>query len=152
MSAWIVITESNLQQYVVDAQLQALITSALGSGQLEPLQATIRDRSNYVRTRISGRVLVSATPLAVPPELVTDAALIIVQSLVVRLSLGITLTDDQKDMIKLAYKDLDIAGTQELPIALPDDPVTPIVMQTGAGLTIVKKPHRVESRKDYSGI
>ena len=152
MSAWIVITQANLQQYVVDAQLRALLTSALGSDQAAPLQATIQDRCNYVLNRIKGRVLVSATPFAVPPELVTDAALLIFESLNVRLSLGIQLTEDQVRMIRQAYRDLDIAGTREMPIDLPDDPVTPIVMQTGASISIVKKPQRVDSRKDWRGL
>ena len=121
-------------------------------GQAAPLALTIQDRSNYIRNRISGRVLVSATPFAIPPELVTDAALLIFEALNVRLSLGIQLNDDQRSMIARAYKDLDIAGTRDMPIALPDDPVTPIVMQSGASISIVKKPPRVESRKDYAGI
>ena len=55
-----------------------------------------------------------------------------------RLAVAVKLTDDQVRMIRQAYTDLDMAGTEKFPISTPDDPVAPTV-QSGGGISVKRK-------------
>lgn len=140
MSAWINITAADLNDYLVAAAVTALRTAALGVGQADPFTAIMHDRTNYIRSRISKRITISATEYSVPPELKTAACLLIIEAMQPRLKQA--LTEDQKTMIQRAYKDLDIAGTEDLPVSTPDDPIEPVVQQTGGQISIVSKRTR----------
>lgn len=131
MASWLTITESDLRDYLVAGQLAALQNAALGGGQTPPFERIMPDRVMYVRNRIAGRVKVSATPLTIPPELKTQTALLTIEALSVRLSIGLELTEDQKTMIKRAYADLDIAGTEDFPISDADDAIEAPVQSPG---------------------
>lgn len=152
MSTWHVITRDDLKRYIVDPQLSAILTAALGSGQDDPFTETMQDRCNYVRSRISGRVTLSQTPYAVPPELVQAAALLVIESLFIRLAIGMAMTEDQVRMIARAYRDLDIAGTSDLAISIADDAVAPNVASNAGGVTVVRRPAGVHTRSDYEGL
>lgn len=151
MAAWIVIAESNLDAYIVSAYADALRSAALGDGQIEPFGEIMRDRSSYIRNRISGRVSLSATPFAVPPELKTCAVMLITEAMSARLSIALELTEDQRSMIRRAYIDLDMAGTEDFPISTPDDPITPPVQSAG-GITVVTKRPRTETGETMAGL
>jgi hypothetical protein len=149
MPAWVTIAVSDLRDYLVDAQLNALRTAALGSGQADPFTKTMQDRCNYVRNRIAKRISLSATAYAVPPELKTTACVLIIEAMQTRLPLP--LSDDQKRMIDRAYKDLDIAGTEDLPISTPDDAETPDVQAPG-GPEIASSTTRQATRASLGGL
>lgn len=139
MSAWIVITAAHLDDYLVAAQVDALQSAALASGQSDPFTNVMHDRANYVRNRISQRITVSETSYAVPPELKSQTCWLIIEAMQNRL--GLALEEDQRNMVRRAYSDLDIAGTEKLPISTPDDATTPTV-QSGGGVAIVSKRSR----------
>jgi hypothetical protein len=151
MVPWVVITVDDLADYLVGAQLAALRQAALAQGQTDPFTRIMQDRCNYIRNRISKRISISATPHAVPPELKTCACLLIIEAMSVRLSIAINLDEDQARMVRQAYRDLDIAATDEFPVSLPDDPIDPPVQQGGHGV-IVKKPKRLASREQTKGL
>ncbi|MFH0878556.1 MAG: hypothetical protein V2A34_02475 [Lentisphaerota bacterium] len=150
MAAWVVITAGHLQDYLVGAQMSALRRAALGSGQTDPFERVMQDRCNYVRTRISSKAMISATPYAVPPELKTCAAMLIIESMQGRIP-ALKLSEDQKNMITRAYKDLDIAGTKDLPVSDPDDPATAAV-QTGGGIEVASVGTRRATRSTLDGL
>lgn len=151
MSAWVVITVADLNRYQVGALVEAVCTAALAEGQANPFDETMHDRCNYIRNRIAKRIQRSLTPYAVPPELKGCAALLTLEALQPRIP-GLNLSEDHKTQISRAYKDLDIAGTEDLPISMPDDPETPDV-QSGAGsITIVRKPTRIMTRDSMTGL
>jgi hypothetical protein len=151
MSAWIVIGVADLNRYQVAALVEAASTAALADGQANPFDETMHDRCNYIRNRISKRIQISLTPYAVPPELVSCAALLTLEALQTRIP-GLSLSEDHKTQIARAYKDLDIAGTEDFPVSTPDDPETPAV-QSGAGkITIVRKPTRVMTRDSMNAL
>ena len=150
MSAWVVITADHLNDYLVAAQMNALRTSALASGQADPFASVMQDRCNYIRNRISRRIQISATAYAVPPELKTQACLLIIESMQARLPV-LKLSDDQKNLIKQAYSDLDMAATDDFPISVPDDPINPVV-QSGNAVEIVVKPTRRMTRAKMEGL
>jgi len=151
MAAWIVITEDHLRDYLVAAQLTALQSAALGTGQSSPFARLMPDRAAYVRNRVSGRVRISATSNAVPPELKTQAAMLIIEAMTVRLSIGLSLTDEQKEMIKQAYRDLDIAGTEKFPISDADDAVNAEVQPSG-GIELASSSRRKATREKLRGL
>jgi len=146
--SWIVITKAHMADYLVGAQLDALSTAALGDGQADPFDVSMQDRCTYVRNRIAGRCQLSATAYAVPPELKTQAFLLIIEAMQGRLMLP--LNDDQKSMIRRAYTDLDIAGTLDLPISDPTDPIDAAV-QAPTSPSMRAKTRRY-TREDQDGI
>ncbi len=148
--AWVLIVVDNLNDYLVAAQMSALRTAALASGQADPFTNIMHDRCNYVRNRISKLISISATPYAVPPELKTTTCWLIIESMQTRIP-QLKLTEDQKSLIARAYKDLDIAGTKDLPISTPSDPETPAVQEGGA-IKQVSTPTRKTSRTKLDGL
>jgi hypothetical protein len=151
MPAWIVITKEKVKEYLLDPQLSALCAAALGDGQADPFSGIMQDRCNYVISRIAGRVRISATPYAVPPELVSCAALLIIETLQVRLAPGLAMKEDQVRLIRQAYDDLKLAGTPDLSISVPDDPVDADVQQGGGG-AVVTTPTKTLNRDALNGL
>jgi len=152
MTTWLTIAATDLNDLLVGAQTTALRTAALASGQVDPFTNVMHLRCNYVRNRISGRVSLSATAYAVPPELKEQTCLLILESLQTRLP-SLKLTEDQSRRIARAYKDLDIAGTVDLPISTADDAETPVVEKEKSGkMTIVSKPTSTLSKSSFEGL
>jgi len=150
MSAWVVLTAENLNDYLVAAQASALRTAALASGQADPFATVMHDRCNYIRNRISRRIQISATAYAVPPELKSQACLLVIESMQARIPM-LKLSEDQKTLIKQAYRDLDLATTEEFPISTPDDPIDPTV-QSGGAVKLVVTPSRKMTRTKMEGL
>jgi hypothetical protein len=148
--AWLNIAVADLNDYLVGAQMSALRTAALASGQADPFTNIMHDRCSYVRNRISKLLSISATAYAIPPELKTTTCWLIIEAMQTRIP-QLKLTEDQKSLIARAYKDLDIAGTDDLPISVPSDPETPAV-QTGAALEQVSTPTRKATRSKLDGL
>jgi hypothetical protein len=150
MSAWVVITDAYVKGLLVGAQLNALRTAALAPGQADPFPDAMHDVANYVRNRISNKINISATPYAVPPELKRQAGMLIIEALQTRLP-SLRLSEDQVRAITKAGKDLDIAGTPQLYISTPDDPVAPDV-QSGGSIEIITKPRTTINRDSMRGL
>lgn len=150
--AWIVLVVTDLDDYLVAAQRVALSTVALNTSpaQTDPFGRVMPDVANYVRNRIAGRVQLSATANAVPPELRKQTAYLIIEGMQTRL--GLELTEDQVRQIQRAYKDLDIAGTKEFPISEAPDATTPSVQQDSGGIQIANSTTRTASRDNLDGL
>jgi hypothetical protein len=123
-TAWTTIAVEDLNDYLVAAQMTALRESALADGQADPFTNIMHARCNYVRNRIAGRVDLSATAYAVPPELKTQTCLLIIEAMQGRIP-SLSLTEDQRRQIARAYDDLKIAGTTDFPISTATDAATP---------------------------
>lgn len=134
MVPWVVITVADLADYLVGAQVTALRQAALAPGQSDPFERIKADRCNYIRNRISKRISISATPLAVPPELKEHACMLVIESMQGRLD--IELSEDQRSRLRRLYRDLDIAATEDFPVSSPDDPIQPPVQKGGHGIVI----------------
>jgi hypothetical protein len=131
---WIVITAADLDDALVGAKASAIRTAALASGQADRFDNVMHARSNYVRNRIAGRCSLSATAYAVPPELKTQTCLLIIEQLQTVFP-SLRLSDDQKNTISRAYKDLDIAGTVDFPISTATDAAAADVSIPGPSIT-----------------
>ena len=83
MPAWITISLTDLNDYLVGAQVNALNSSALASGQSDRFTRVMTDMVNRIRTKIEGcpRNFISATALTVPPELKWVACYLIIEAM-----------------------------------------------------------------------
>lgn len=151
MAAWTVILPADLNRFMVGAQVNALRSAALASGQADPASDTIRDKANYVRARIGGRVRLSATALSVPPELIEHVCMLVLETLSGRLP-GLALSQDQVSRITRIYRDLDIAGKDEFPVTKADDPETMDADSSTGSIKIVTTGTAANSRTKMNGI
>lgn len=151
MSAWVVIGIADLNDYLVGDQVAALRTAARAKGQSDPFPRVMADRANYVRNRIARRIKLSRTPLAVPPELKTQACLLIIEAMQGRIPM-LELSEDQRQRMRDAKRDLDLAAKDDLPISMPDDPID-IELQRdgGAAVKIIRSNPRHATRDTLAG-
>lgn len=123
MSAWITITAADLNDYMVAAQVSALRTAALGSGQTDPFGRVMPDIVERIRLKIqscpSNRL--SATAQTIPPELKWAACYLILEALQVRIP-SLKLTEDQKNQVDRAVTQLDRIADCKDRVSEPDDP------------------------------
>lgn len=151
MASWTVIVPADLNRFLVGAQVAALRSAALAAGQSDPAPDTIRDKANYVRSRIGGRVRLSATALSVPPELIEHVCMLALETLSGRLP-GLDLSDDQRRRIERVYRDLDIAGKESFPVSAADDPEVFAADGSTGSMSFVRPGRHVNSRTKMSGI
>lgn len=151
MAEWIQIAVDDMNDVCVGAQMTALRSAALAEGQVDPFAKLMADRCAYIRNRIAGRVQLSATVASIPPELKTTALMLILEVMQTRIP-ALRLKEDQVRLIERAYKDLEIAGTNDLPISSPTDAETPAVQSKNGAIRIVKKTTPNLSRSSMSGL
>jgi hypothetical protein len=157
MSAWKAIEKDDLKPFLVAAQVEALDTSALGAWQGPRFEEAMprvaaRVRGKIASARFNGKTTfrLSATTDSVPPELFMATCLLIVQALQPGLSLP--LTQDQKDQIASAEKDLDAVAAGKFAVSEPDDPQDPSPYQAGGFVQVVHANCRDATRDKMRGI
>ncbi len=147
MPAWLTIQLSDLNDYLVGAQVTALNSSALAAGQSDRFTKIMTDMVNRIRTKVEGcpRNHISATPLTVPPELKWVACYLIIEAMQAAVP-GLKLTDDQRNQITKANEQLTrIADCKEV-VSLPTDPLTPVDVQRGGQTQLVTHSRRIAAR------
>jgi hypothetical protein len=147
MPAWTTIALTDLNDYLVGAQVTALNSCALASGQTDRFTRVMTDMVNRIRTKIEGcpRNYLSATALTVPPELKWVACYLIIEAMQAGVP-GLKLTDDQRNQITKANDQLTrIADCKEV-VSTPDDPLIPPDVQRGGQTQLVTSTRRVATR------
>lgn len=150
--AWIVIVVADLNDYLVGAQVEALRTAALAAGQADPFTKVMPDIAARMRLKIEScaRNRLSATANAIPPETKWIAAYLILEAMQVRLP-GLRLTEDQRNQIAEAKKQLDrIADCKDV-VSEPLDPEESGAQQAG-GITVVSSTTRTATREKMDGL
>ena len=153
MPAWITISLTDLNDYLVGAQVTALNSSALAPGQTDRFTRVMTDMVNRIRAKIEGcpRNHISATPLTVPPELKWAACYLIIEVMQAGVP-GLKLTDDQRNQIVKAGEQLTrIADCKEV-VSIPNDPLTPADVQRGGQIQLVTRTRRLASRRQTRGL
>lgn len=152
MSAWIVITEANLNDYLVGAQMDALKTAALAAGQADPFTAIMPDIIARIRLKIQScaRNRLSLTANSVPPECKWIACYLIIEAMQVRLPIKVR--PDFATQLQEAKKQLDRMADCKDVVSLPNDPEGTPEAQTSAGITLVNSTCREASREKLDGI
>jgi hypothetical protein len=149
MPAWLAIQLTDLNDYLVAAQVSALNSSALATGQSDRFTQVMTDMVNRIRVKIEGcpRNHVSATPLTVPPELKWVACYLIIEAMQAAVP-GLRLTDDQRAQIAKANEQLTrVADCKEV-VSLPPDPLNPVDVQRGGETQLVTRTRRIASRRE----
>ena len=150
--SWIVLTTDDLRAHVPSAQVDALLTAALGQGQADPFGAAMPEIASRIRAEVRGnsKNLVSATPNAIPDDLKGYAVALIVEVMQGRLLLA--LNDDQVRAANNARDYLKRVAAGDVPIAKPDDPQSPDDVQKAGQLQMVSSRRRDATRRKLGGL
>lgn len=150
MPAWITIQLADLNDYLAAAQVNALNTAALSSGQTGRFNRLMPDMINRIRTSIEScpRNHLSATPLTVPPELKWVACCLIIEAMQSALP-SVRLTDDQRVQIACAKDKLNRIAACEESVSIPNDPLNPPDVQRSGQTRLVTSTRR-ETRRSQT--
>ncbi len=153
MPSWITLQLSDLNDYLVGAQVAALNSTALAAGQTDRFTKTMTDMVNRIRVKIEGcpRNHISATPLTIPPELKWVACYLVIEAMQAGVP-GLKLTEDQRNQINRANEQLTrIADCKEV-VSLPPDPLTPVDVQRGGETQLLSSSRRLGSPHETRGL
>lgn len=152
MTEWITVSEEDLNDYLVAAQMNALRTAALAVGQSDPFENIMPAIAQRMRLKIAScaRNRLSATANSIPPELKWIAAYLIIEAMQGRIP-SLRLSDDQKTQISEAKKQLDrIADCKDV-VSEPTDPEESVAQQSG-GISLVSSTTRAATREKMNGL
>lgn len=143
---------TDLNDYLVGAQVNALRAAALAAGQADPFTNVMHDMASRIRLKIEScqRNQVSATPYTIPPECKWIACYLIIEAMQTRLP-GLKLTEEQKGQTDRAYKELNLIAKCESAVTLPSDPLVPADAQQGGAIEIASSSTRQFTRDKLSG-
>ena len=146
--SWITITSNDLGEYLPSAQLRALRTKALATGQSDPTASYIIEVTNLVRNTIAGAGFpLEATANSFPQVLKTSVAFLVIALAQTRL--GLTLTPDQKAQIENAETMLANIAAGKVAIEAPLIPVATLP-KTGGTIRAIStrdKSDRIDSKQ-----
>ena len=155
---WITLQSTDLNDYLVGAQATAIRTAALASGQSDTWTNVMTDVVNEIRSAIRGGcvknlspILVSATPLTVPPDLKRTALVMIRHALQGRIP-QLKLTDGQNKEMDNAMRLIERIQTGVATVTAPPDPLTPDDQQRGAPSMVIHADRRLASRRKLRGL
>lgn len=151
MSGWIVIADSDLNDYLVAPQMEALRTVALAGGQTNPFARVMADVAQRIRAEIQACATnqLSATANAIPPSLKSHACALIIEAMQTRLPLP--LSDEQKQAAADAKEWLKRIAACEIKVEEPTDPMARSV-QEGGQIEVVQKTDRVATKTTMAGL
>ena len=151
--AWVTIVVGDLNHYLVGAQVSAVNTAALASGQTDRFARVMTDVVNRIRNKIETCVAnrISATALTVPPSLRAGACLLIMEAMQASIP-SLKLTEDQVRQIERYQKDLDLITKCELTVEEPTDPLEPANAQRGGAVELVSSTTRNATREKLAGL
>lgn len=137
MTTWIQITPDDLNDYLVAAQVSALRERALGDGQDDPVAEVIADTTRLIRAEIATHPLnrLSATALALPPELKSTACHLAIEAAQARIP-GFGLTEDQAKLAAEAHRLLERIAKGQRAVSQPDDPESTRTYSAGGQVTL----------------
>lgn len=135
--AWIPITYETLQAYLVGAQLDAVETAALATGQTSPFDEVAPSIVSKIRSFIAGCAsnILDPDPTLIPASLKDTAAALIIEAMQPRLLLE--LTDDQRRAADNARSYLrDIAACR---VKVDDIETVGAFQNTGVGAELIRR-------------
>lgn len=153
MVTWTTIVVADLNNYLVGAQVNAINTAALASGQADRFteirNSVVSRIRNKIETCLSNRL--SSTAMTIPPSLKQCACLLIIQGLQSSIP-SLKLTEDQKKQIDTFESDLTAIAACKLTIEEPPDPLEPPNAQRGGPIEVVNSTTRKATRDTMSGL
>ena len=130
MPAWITLVATDLNDYLLAEQVEALREEALGEGQADPFSKVATDIVAKVRSYIASNPSnqLDSDATTIPPELKIDVCYLILGPMLGRL--GIALTKDQVKQLDLAHSTLIALREKKLVVSQPLNPIAPAVQST----------------------
>jgi hypothetical protein len=122
MITWITIKVEDLYAYLMATQVDILRKCALAKNQGDPVAEVIRDISLKIRAQIGSnrKNVLSQQPYAIPPELKSEACVLILEVAQTRIP-GLKLTADQIRLADQARLQLQKVVSGEIAISTPED-------------------------------
>jgi len=146
--SWITITESNVQTKLAGAELTALKSFALASGQTSPLteiiEQVVDEIRGYVAACARNTLGVAGT---IPAKLLSAALAMIRYRLATRLPIKSLLTDDRVKENEAAIRLLEQVAACKFAI---EDPVSGD--RSGVSVEQVSTPTRIATREKLAGL
>ena len=151
--AWVSIVVGDLNHYLVGAQVSAINTAALGSGQTDRFTRVMTDVINRIRNKVETcrNNRVSTTALTIPPSLRAGACLLMIQGMQSSIP-SLKLTEDQQTQIERYQKDIDLIAECKLAVEEPTDPLDPQNAQAGGSIEIASSTTRLATRAKLAGL
>lgn len=149
---WITIAVADLNNYLVAAQVSAVNTAALGSGQTDRFTEVQLSVISRIRNKIEScrTNRISETALTIPPSLKACACLLIIEGLQSSIP-SLKLSPDQVRQIEKYEDDLTAIAKCELTVEDPTDPLDPRNSTTSSSPSFGARTRNFE-RDDQDGI
>lgn len=151
-TAWITIALADLKDFLVGAQVNAVNTAALDSGQSARFTNVMTAVVNQMRVKIEScnQNQLSETALTIPPSLKEHACMFIVEALQGSIP-GLKLDEDQRRRLTRLHEDLQAVMKCELKVETPTDPLEPASVQ-GNVLPSITERTRYFDRDSQDGL
>ena len=148
--SWIAITDDDLNDAKLAPLVEALRSSALGSGQADPVDAIVGKVVTEVRKAIAagGVAVDSASALTVPPSLVSMTCRLVMWEAKGRLELD---RDYDKDDHREDLKTLERLRKGDEAVEPPDAGEVQ-ELSTGVANVVISSRERVATRQNLSGL
>lgn len=148
---WTQITVTDLDDYLVAAQVAAYRQAALAPGQDDPWDEIYDSVAGRVRAECAaGGNVLSMSPLKVPKSLKKETCYLILEALANRLNFE--LTEDQRNTLRECYKYLERIARGAPKVEMPDDPEVAPSTQSATGSTLAKRTRLIAQREHLSGL
>ncbi|UPA28286.1 MAG: hypothetical protein LW808_003205 [Verrucomicrobiota bacterium] len=145
---WINVTIEDLYTYLAAPQVEALRRCAVAKSQPDPVADAIQNVVLSIRAYIvsNKRNVLSQSPYAIPPELKSDACVLILEVAQLRIP-GFRLTSDQVRLVEDARGKMQKIVSGEFVVSLPNDRA----MEPEKAMEVVASRRRVITGKTLEG-
>ncbi len=152
-TVWVTIAVTDLDHYLVAAQVAALKTAAMASGQSAVFSEVMPRVVARIRSQIQAcpSYRVSATASSVPPSLKDYACFLILEEMSLRLP-SLRFTEQQAKMADTARSYMRDVAKCDARIEEPTDPLEPPDVQSSSAVEVVSSSTRVATRDTLSGL
>ncbi len=150
-ASWITLSVTDVEDYLLAPQLNALRSAALGSTQGDPLPQIIRDVCRRVRAEVQGCPTNQVSPVeySIPPSLKQAALALIIARAQTRLTV-LKLTEDQVRDYKSAERYLERVAACQVPVEQPEDVVSDV--QSGGGVELASSIGHIQTINSLKGL
>jgi hypothetical protein len=152
MTTWITIKVDDLYAYLVAAQVDILRKCALAKNQGDPVVEVIRDISLKIRAQIANnrKNALSQQPYAIPPELKSEACILILEVAQTRIP-GLKLTVDQIRLADQARLQLQKVVSGEIVVSMPEGHVVEVQKSIEKSIEVVSYRPRIATNQHLKG-
>ncbi|MDR0418072.1 MAG: hypothetical protein LBH08_01375 [Puniceicoccales bacterium] len=152
MTTWITIKVDDLYTYLVATQVDILRKCALAKNQGDPVVEVIRDISLKIRAQIANnrKNALSQQPYTIPPELKSEACILILEVAQTRIP-GLKLTTDQIRLADQARLQLQKVVSGEIVVSMPEGHVVEVQKSIEKSIEVVCHRPKIATNQHLKG-